>query len=284
MIFDFVMDRIREFKAEKILLTDASVKLTVILGNIDGEPCLLKLSRLALPEFKLGEPLPITSTTGLDTNGIYSWGTGALEEQSSCYFDLVFPATDKHIAKYTVAPKHMVTETPQDYETIVAPYIDTQKGSRIDWVRGILDDGVEADKVVFRDDDFVLLPNSKWDQKTVDSLYLLALVCRKDLASIRDLNQSHIPLLEHIRDESKRVAQEKWGVQPNQIKTYLHYQPSYYHLHVHVVNVELEQHDFGRSLFLDNVIDMLRVRPICEATLTYIMSETHDLFKELVGK
>ncbi|KNC28317.1 hypothetical protein FF38_03698, partial [Lucilia cuprina] len=153
-------DRISEFKVERILLTDASTKLTVLLGKIGEEACLLKLSRLALPEFSLGTNLPISATSGLDANGIYSWGTGSLTEPQSCYFDVVFPATEKHIAKYTVAPKHVITETPEMYAKVVEPYIDTQKGSRIDWVRGILDDGVEADKVMFRDDKFLLLPNS----------------------------------------------------------------------------------------------------------------------------
>jgi len=278
------MEHLKEFELKEVLSSDTATKSAVLLGDLRGQPCLLKLSRLALPDLQSGpDPahLPIDTLNVLAANSVYSFGTGTLAENGTCYFDVIYPASETHIAKYRVAPKRIVTETPEMYETRVKPYIESQRGDRLDWVRGILHRGVEADRVEFRDDQFVLIANSKWDQKTTSSLYMLVLVMTDKLASVRDLDASHIPLLEHIRDTSCDVVERKWGLPRSQIKTFFHYQPTYYHLHVHVVNVALEQNDFGKSLLLDNVIDMLRLRPMREANLTYMIPENHEVYKRL---
>jgi m7GpppX diphosphatase len=46
---------------------------------------------------------------------------------------------------------------------------------------------------------FMLLPDTKWDQTTITSLYCLALPLRRDLKSMRDLNYTHLPLLLNMR-------------------------------------------------------------------------------------
>ena len=56
--------------------------------------------------------------------------------------------------------------------------------------------------MVYKDEDplmgFVLLPDLKWDTKDLSNLYLVAIVQRRDLLSLRDLTAEHIPLLKHI--------------------------------------------------------------------------------------
>ena len=70
------------------------------------------------------------------------------------------------------------------------------------WVYNILEGRSEADRVVYRDEHplmgFVLLPDLKWDAKDLSNLYLVAIVLRRDLLSLRDLTDEHIPLLKHI--------------------------------------------------------------------------------------
>ena len=61
------------------------------------------------------------------------------------------------------------------------------------------------ERVVFRDDDkesgFVLLPDMKWDGQTKEDLYLVAIVQRRDIHSMRELRGHHIGLLKNIRDK-----------------------------------------------------------------------------------
>lgn len=66
----------------------------------------------------------------------------------------------------------------------------------------ILNKVTEADRIVFEDPDpdigFILLPDMKWDRKDTSALYLQAVVHRRDLLSLRDLHQGHLPLLKNI--------------------------------------------------------------------------------------
>lgn len=73
------------------------------------------------------------------------------------------------------------------------------------WVYNILNKETEADRIVFEDtcpdSGFILLPDMKWDRKDMDALYLQALVQRRDILSLRDLDQSHLPLLKNILEK-----------------------------------------------------------------------------------
>ena len=75
------------------------------------------------------------------------------------------------------------------------------------WVYNILDGQAERDRVVFSDPDpetgFVLLPDLKWDSADLQNLYMLALVRRRDVSSMRELNQTHLPLLKNILTKGK---------------------------------------------------------------------------------
>lgn len=66
----------------------------------------------------------------------------------------------------------------------------------------ILDHKSETERIVFEDSDpnigFILLPDLKWDGKTLETLYLVGIVHCKGLKSLRDLNDSHLPLLRNI--------------------------------------------------------------------------------------
>ncbi|GMM50637.1 5'-(N(7)-methyl 5'-triphosphoguanosine)-(mRNA) diphosphatase [Starmerella bacillaris] len=275
------MNKLDKFIVEQVLQTSEAEKLTILLGKVDDVPCIAKISRLPLPDFNINGKLPLSVHEQLDANDIYSWGSGKVDENASVYIECIMPATDTHIAKYKEAQRFVVRETPEMYTNTVKPYIETQRGDRIDWVRGILFQGVEADRVLFRDDQFVLLPNSKWDQQNVNNMSMLALVVQTDIPSIRDLTSAHIPLLEHIKSKSSEVISSKWNVPESQLKVFFHYHPTFYHLHVHIVHINNEQNDFGRSLLVDSVIDMLDSKPIKDHTLTYFMSENHKLYNLL---
>ena len=76
-----------------------------------------------------------------------------------------------------------------------------------------------------------MIPDLKWDG-IPESLYVLALPLKR-LKSIRDLNDSHLPLLKNIRDSGIDAIYKKYKVSGSRLRIYLHYRPSYYHLHVH---------------------------------------------------
>lgn len=94
-------------------------------------------------------------------------------------------------------------------------------------VENILTGLSERDKILYSSSDFVILPDMKWDLKTITSLYLMAIVKDGSIRSLRDLRRGHLGLLKSIREEAYKIVQEKWGLGPGSLRMHVHYQPSY---------------------------------------------------------
>lgn len=75
------------------------------------------------------------------------------------------------------------------------------------WVYNILEGKTEQDRIIYdnksESEGFVLLPDLKWDGLTKETLYLLAIVRQRGIKSLRDLDETHLPLLKRIRVEGK---------------------------------------------------------------------------------
>ncbi len=61
--------------------------------------------------------------------------------------------------------------------------------------------------MVYNDPDpdigFVLLPDMKWDQGILENLYMLAVVRKRGILSLRELNAAHLPLLRNVLHKGK---------------------------------------------------------------------------------
>lgn len=111
-------------------------------------------------------------------------------------------------------------------------------------------------------------------------MYLQVLVQKKGIKSVRDLNESHLPLLENIRDKVSITLKEKYNLERNEFTMYFHYQPTYYHLHVHVTLLsQTRTSGLITSLLLDEVIANIKLMPNYYqlATLSFIGKELDDL-------
>jgi len=142
----------------------------------------------------------------------------------------------------------------------------------------------------------------KWDGKTISSLYLCAILHRHDLGSIRDLNESHIPLLQNIQRKAIEATTGKWPeVRPDQLRMYFHCKhpalsrliidhPSYYHLHIHIVHTDYQGSDgmaVGKAWLLDDVIEQLPLlgpQGFKRKTITVIVGEESDLWTKVYSQ
>src|ERR1700761_9177500 len=108
------------------------------------------------------------------------------------------------------------------------------------------------------------------DRSTTTSLRLLALVQRRDIWSLRDLKKKHVPWLRKMRSmildsvvsvygpQTLKGGAE--GVEQDELKLYVHYQPTYFHLHVHVFHAMCEAgntQSVGKAVGLDAIISQL---------------------------
>ena len=127
--------------------------------------------------------------------------------------------------------KKIVQETYQEYQE----FILSRDFTKEQWVYNILDGIAEQNEILYHDDLVVIAPNYTWDSLDLSKMYLLLFPTDKSLHSIRDLNSTHINLLEHAKSKTLEIIADKYGFDSSIIKMYLHYAPTTYHLHIHFV-------------------------------------------------
>ena len=226
----------------------------------------------------------------LDYNDIYYSFLIKTDDLIECKLQLIHPATAQHIAKYRKQCRRFVAETPDLYARITMSYIDRQAAHRIRWIDNILSGASEQDRVIIKKeglDGFVILPDCKWNQKAISSLYLLALINRRDVRSLRDLTSEHLPMLKDLKNTIAEIVPRQYAeLEACQLRVYIHYLPTYYYFHVHIVHVDLETPGChaGTAHLLDDVID--NIENVAsdyyqKRTLHYILGVEHELYQLL---
>jgi len=278
---------LENFVFKEVLGSVPEKKLIFILchNTVEDKPGVLILDRKPLPEKEeeLNEVIRGLSLVRLSDNDVYLSADASLPEKFNVSKStVIYPATEKHITKYRFKPLHSIFESPEDYKKITLPYIQKSQFN-VDWVYNILDGKREQELVFVKDDDpetgFYLMQDLKWDGKTLENLYYQAIVLRRDLKSIRDLTEKELPLLENILDKSLKAIDEKHGLPASRLKCYFHYQPTYYHLHVHIRHIGT-QSDVP-YVFLQSVIDNIKTFGdyYQRTTLQVFTKEGHPLYE-----
>ncbi|KAG2414266.1 hypothetical protein HFD88_003457 [Aspergillus terreus] len=296
---------ISKFEITKLLKQDQNGRRIAMLGTIDGTQGILIAERAAFATESLqvlrAFHAAITRVNNLGDNDIYRWymassGSDAASESSAdLKLNLIWPCTEQHIKKYSDQVLRMVTETPEIYRDYIRPYMSAKREEgRLNWVFNILEGRTEQEDVILRDaghgpeDGFLMLPDLNWDRKTMGSLHLLALVQRRDIWSLRDLKKKHIPWLRYLRQRLLEGTVHMYpDLEQDQLKLYVHYQPTYYHFHIHVVNVMLEAGSTqatGKAFGLENIISQLETlsgdenASMADVGLTYFLGEASELW------
>lgn len=101
------------------------------------------------------------------------------------------------------------------------------------WIFDVLNGTCEADRVVYRDDKFVMIPPKKTDNDDISKFHMLSFVTDKEIRSLRDLTDDHIDLLHYIYSKSIEILFTKYGIQENKLRVYFHYHPTTWLLHMH---------------------------------------------------
>ncbi|KAF2020069.1 scavenger mRNA decapping enzyme [Aaosphaeria arxii CBS 175.79] len=303
---------IPQFSPTRLLNADQAGRRISLLGTIASKPALLIAERAAFstaPSTITTFPSTLTGIKNLGANDIYAWflahsspSLPLSPSTADLKLNLIYPCTPQHIKKYTKQPLRVVTETPAIYAAHVRPYMAAvREAGRLNWVFNILDGVTEQDDIIYREkrgerDGFLILPDLNWDRKTMESLHLLGLVDRRDLWSVRDLKKGDGEWVRHVRERLVEKTVELYGgqgVERDMLKMYVHYQPTYYHFHVHVVHVGLEAGNTqatGKALGLENVVSVLEnlrdredgvEASMADVDLTYHVGEQSELWEKI---
>lgn len=235
------------FQVTKVLMNEPHSKRVHILGKFPNsdDNAIITMVKAPFSEEIIPKILSLETTLEQEfSNDIYKKYEGLTKPSyNPISTQIIKPATQKHIDKFTAKPPHLLFETAEDYQNITLPYIEEQKFG-LQWVYNILEHKSESERIVFEDPDqetgFVLLPDLKWDGKQVEDLYLVAIIHRRDIKSVRDLNEKHLPLLKNILHKGLEKIEKKYSVSASQMRVYFHYHPTYYHLHVHFNHLQYE--------------------------------------------
>lgn len=290
-----LLQLVSEFQYEKLLNSNTQTKTIILLGSIGSKQAIviIEKSHFIAENLTNGLDKVVEDAEIINSNDIYTWAKTILyqnlKDQPAAKLNLIYPATETHIRKYAGQKVHYIRESPEMYRDYVVPYIETMKGDRLQWVYNILYHGKEAETVVYNDKSpqgFVLLPDMKWDGINMENLYLCCIVNRQDIASIRDLRgEDHLTWLAGIRDKIIDVCKEKYELSVDGLRIFVHYQPSYYHFHIHVVTVQHpglgDGANIGKAILLDDIIDNLALDPgyYKKKTIGYVLGENHGLWQ-----
>ncbi|CAG9572641.1 unnamed protein product [Danaus chrysippus] len=283
--------KLKDFIPSKILNNNTNRKTVCVLGNFRNKSgvALIILEKNAFKEDHLDSKGYFSEDCELATffqNDIYgNFECFPKPEINGVKTTIIYPASDKHIAKFSQQQVHIILETPECYNKLTLPHIEKEQ-LRLQWVYNILEGKSEQDRIVHDNkcetEGFVLVLDLKWDGITKETLYLLAIVRQRNIKSLRDLNETHLPLLKRIRDEGKKAIFDKYKVIGSQLRIYLHYQPSFYHLHIHFTYLRHEAPGIyaEKSHLLDTVINNIEMMGdyYQKATLPFCKGEIDSLF------
>ncbi|EDO17194.1 hypothetical protein Kpol_1035p6 [Vanderwaltozyma polyspora DSM 70294] len=295
---DDMKELIELFRFEKILNSNPQNKLITVLGKINGENAIVLLEKLHFQSISDDENSISSLSSSVKQlfhndvyfNGVTGQGDGSNNGFNELKVNLIYPATETHIQKQLEQQHHMIKETPEMYKNVVKPYIESMfAAGRLKWVENILYNGAESDRVVYQDDDMVILPDMKWDGENMDAFYLVSILKRKDILSLRDINKNHYEFLNGISERIKDIIPKKYNneIKSDQLRIFIHYQPSYYHFHIHIVNIKHlglgNGIVAGKAWLLDDIIDQLfhsnAEFSFEQRTLSYVIGENHELWK-----
>ncbi len=135
---------------------------------------------------------------------------------------------NKHISK------RMKKESYNEYLN----RLNTIDAKNYKWIYNIIDKKAEVKSIIYEDDKFILIPNYIWNKRDIKYLNILAIVKNKNLIALRSLTQNDIALLKHIKQKSEEIIAQVYNVEPDRLKSYIHYPPSTWHLHIHFNTLE----------------------------------------------
>jgi len=281
------------------LTTDSGEEYSFYNGN----PSNIKVSSSAMTNIKdtfrnvqnsINNQVKNTDNEGTTVQSILKPGSFQVE--------LIAPATERQISRCMPSPAMvLIQETPQLYEKITLPHIQSiLKSDSLDWIQNILNGTKEKERRLLETPDFIIGIDTKWrshpdpiatpkeqwlDHHSVSDLYCLGIVKDKSIRTLRDLRrEKHAEMLASIEKEGIRIIQSVYGVKEDQIRIFVHYQPQFYHFHVHFTRLENESGcSVEKSHLISDILQNLDLDDdyYQKRTITYKLKKTDPLFNLL---
>lgn len=253
------------FIFEKILFKSNDKYSTTLYGTIDDKPAIVVLQKLTWNDSSREIFLKnILSSDIKISNG--KWSSMLCSFKDDIISNVICPASEEDVIKYSYQENVVISETIEYYNTYTVPYIQQSilnNKPDLSWINRILIDESEQDRVIYNDPtDFVFVKGFKWLSENTSDFSGLVILRAKEIYSLRDINGGDIMLLEKIKMMIISTVYEKYQLSSDKLRIFVHYQPTFYHFHIHVNIITNSQGwDAGKCHTLDNIISNLRIHP-----------------------
>lgn len=129
------------------------------------------------------------------------------------------------------------------------------------WIFNVIEGLAECENVIYKNDDFVLMPDYTWDKQGYDKIHILAIARNRSIMSIRDIGLKDLEMLERVKKESLKQIELRYGIQANKLKVFFHYPPSTYLLHIHIAHISKcdTKTSFDKCYDFDTVIRNIKM-------------------------
>ena len=258
------------FTPTRLLSNDREAKTACLLGTLGStHQTIVRLAREPFADDTLlsGDATRGVALTPVVRNDVYLRATGtegkaaAAGAASSLGVEVICPATEKHIAKYSDQKRVTLRESFRAYQGVTLPAVLALPPARTAWVENILEGKAEADRVLARwpplnDEEaqppaqaaaaavaqaaggncaaFVLLPDLKWDGADPARLYAVSIFGDPSLRSLRDLDSAaRVASVRTAHAACLAALAAATGTPASALRSFFHYHPSYGRLHEH---------------------------------------------------
>lgn len=258
-----------------------------------------KLKSESGAEYSYYHAIPSTTATELQTDEKNATAT-ARSLYGAFDVELISPADKRQISRALPSlGSALVEETPELYNHVVKPYIQSiVDGNSLGWIQNIIELKKEKERLLFNNDEFIVNIDTKWRShppplttpreewyghpSCVQDLYCLGIVKMKGIATLRDLRGEHITLLRNMQREGLKAIESIYGVKSDQIRCFVHYQPQFYHFHVHFTRLENEiGSTVERGHLVTDILQNLEMDPLYyeKRTIVYKLRRDVPLYK-----
>ena len=180
-------------------------------------------------------------------------------------------ASQKEIEKATITNMLEFNETREIYDKVTME-VREKSQKREAWIDEIIRGEKEQEKVIYKNNDLVVVKDSKWRTYDDDKeMHYLMLFADENLTCIRDLKGQHIGMLQHGMDEALQKIEEKHGMTRERLRIYFHYHPNYYRLHVHIVAHSSSSLVMNNSIGFEQVVQNLAIDPAWYQTYSILV-------------
>lgn len=133
------------------------------------------------------------------------------------------------LSKEKLFCKQVREEVYEEYKSI----IKTRDFSKDTWIWNIINGVSEQNDILYRCEEFLIIPNYTWNKQDVTHLHVLTIPSDPSLYTLRSLRGKHVGLLKEMKAMSLKMIESVYGLKESELKIYFHYAPQTYHLHIH---------------------------------------------------